>query len=261
MSDSETGIEPDGWPDDANYDALIGDWSIYQRARGHKTSTDDVLTAAIACRAVSGEAPLRYLDLGCGIGSVLLMTSYALRPQTALGIEAQQQSAAMARATVAKLPVEFIEVRQGDFRSALTADDVGQFDLVTASPPYFPVGTGTMPADYQRRACRFELRGGVEAYCEAGARAMTADGRLVLVFQTEWDARVLEAGSAAGLHLVERTDLLMRVDRDRPFLTVYVFSRAPQPLATSGFAIRTADGKITDTYRSLRATIGLTTAD
>ncbi len=253
-------VEPQGWPDDATYDALIGSWSLYQRTRGHKTSTDDVLTAWLATRCVP--EPHRYLDLGCGIGSVLLMTCYALRPGYAVGIEAQQQSVAMARASVGQLPgEEAIEVRAGDFRDALVPSETHIFDLITGSPPYFPVGAGTMSSDYQRAACRFELRGGVEAYCQAAAHAMTPQGTFVMVFQTQWEVRVLQAAAAVDLQLQRQTDVRMRVDRDEPFLSVYAFGREPTTVQRAHFAIRDATGTITPEYRSARAELGLSTAD
>ena len=39
--------EPVGWPDDAGRDRLIGDWHIFQRSGGHRTSTDDLITACL----------------------------------------------------------------------------------------------------------------------------------------------------------------------------------------------------------------------
>jgi len=254
--------EPTGWPDDAVYDVLIGQWSIYQRLRGHKTSTDDVLATWVAQQCMQGRAPERYLDLGCGIGSVLLMTCHTLRPGYGLGIEAQHQSAAMAQASVERLPgTENIQVWHGDFRERSQELSPRSFDLVTASPPYFPVGTGTMSSDYQRAACRFELRGGVEHYCQTAEQMLADDGQLVLVFQTEWDDRVLSAASSVGLHLNQRVDVLMREDRNQPFLTVYLFSRTPGDVKTLGFAIRDADGAITREYRSVRTELGLPTTN
>ncbi len=255
-------VEPDGWPDDAIYDKLIGDWSIYQRKHGHKTSTDDVLAAWLAVRMSAQRPAVRYLDLGCGIGSVLLMTCHSLRPQFSVGIEAQKQSAAMAQASVEKLPqTREIQIIHGDFRTAINDSLASTFDIVTASPPYFPVGAGTMSKDYQRAACRFELRGGVEAYFEAAARAMSDNGRFILVFQTEWDERVLKAALSVNLYLQHRVDVLMRTDKDRPFLSVYSFQRTPETVTASGFAIRNAAGKITQDYRRARSEIGLSTAD
>jgi tRNA1Val (adenine37-N6)-methyltransferase len=253
--------EPQGWPEDATYDALIGRWSIYQREKGHKTSTDDVLTAWLGYHCMAGRSSRRYLDLGCGIGSVLLMTCHALQPGYALGIEAQQQSAAMAAATIARLPdAGEIDLKQGDFRELDVAGVHHSFDLVTGSPPYFPVGTGTMSADYQRSACRFELRGGVEAYCEAAERAMTPEARFVLVFQTQWDERVLQAAGAVSLELQQRVDVKMRVDNDQPFLSVYEFARTPTELQVQSFAVRDEEGAITPEYRAIRTELGLSTS-
>ena len=258
----EIPLEPTGWPEDAIYDALVKDWSIYQRENGHKTSTDDVLTAWYAAENMGYRAPERYLDLGCGIGSVLLLTSHALRPRFSLGIEAQTQSALMAQKSVAQLPTDLaIEVRHSDFRSAVDGDLSGTFDLVTGSPPYFPVGTGTMSKDYQRSACRFELRGGVEAYCAAAADAMSETGIFILVHQTEWNERVLKVADQTNLELQSQLNVLMREDRDRPFLSVYCFGKTKATPTYDGFAIRTASGKITERYKNARAQIDLTTVE
>jgi len=254
-------LEPQGWPEDATYDALIGDWSIYQREKGHKTSTDDVLTAWLAWQMMDGRPPKRYLDLGCGIGSVLLMSSHALAPEYGLGIEAQKQSADMAKASISRLPTsKSIEVLNADFRSAISEEMAHSFDLVTGSPPYFPVGTGTMSQDYQRAACRFELRGGVEAYCEAGARALSSEGIFVLVFQTEWDERVMKAAQSAKLTLRQRVDVQMHTDRTEPFLSVYAFGFRGTDGANMRFAIRDEEGRITPEYRSARTKLGLPTS-
>lgn len=253
--------DPAGWPADARRDRLIGDWHLYQRKGGHRTSTDDVVTAWFAVARSGGVTPDRYLDLGCGIGSVLLMVSHRLRPAAALGVEAQDQSVVMVRRTVAELPQggAAIEILHGDFREVPFAgpEDAGGYDLITGSPPYFPIGTGVLPADAQRRACRFEVRGGVEGYCETAARCLSADGRFYLVFQTRGDARVVAAASAAGLHVTARADLFMREGRAEPFLTVYELRRSPATLETVTFAIRDRTGEITDEYMSARRELGV----
>lgn len=247
--------EPTGFPEDASRDRLIGDWHVYQRRGGHRTSTDDVLTAWFAV-ARQQTAPARYLDLGCGIGSVLLMTVHRLRPAYAVGVEAQPQSVAMLERTLAELPEPRprVELVHSDFR--VLALPVGPFELITGSPPYFPLSDGILPSDPQRRACRFEARGGVEAYCETAARFLSDTGRFILVFQTTWDGRVLDAARSAGLHLTARADLLMRVDRTQPFLSFYEFRRAESPVETWSFAIRGTDGEITPEYAKARALLG-----
>jgi tRNA1Val (adenine37-N6)-methyltransferase len=270
-------------PADAERTLLVGGESLYQRKRGHRTSTDDVLVAARATQLVRAEAaasagaialpPPRYLDIGCGIGSVLLLTAYALRPRLAWGIEAQAESVAMLRRTIAELSPGLCEsvaltIDHGDLREA-SVERLGSFPLITGSPPYFPLGTGVEPADPQRRACRFEVRGGVEAYTETAARLLSPDGRFVMVAQTALLARVEAelrrlAASPTPLALASRVDFRMREDRQESFLSVVELRRpehAPATAPIDTMAIRTAQGSITDGYTALRAILGLTTKD
>lgn len=258
MSLSEPLDEPAGWPADATHDLLVGDWQIYQRRRGHRTSTDDVLTAWLAATWGANPTPRRYLDLGCGIGSVLLLTAHALRPAYSVGLEAQQQSWEMARRSIAELPdPPELRVVRGDLRDAAVLADEAPFDLITGSPPYLPPGTGVMSPDAQRRACRFELRGGVEAYCEAAARSLAPSGRFALVFQSAWHDRVVAAGQSAGLHLRARADVSMREDATAPFLTVYGWQREEGPVHRHAFAIRDASGEISGEYEGARRSLRL----
>jgi tRNA1Val (adenine37-N6)-methyltransferase len=245
------------WPEDAGRDRLIGDWHIYQRTGGHRTSTDDLITAWYAVHR-NPDPPERYLDLGCGVGSVLLMVSHKLRPKIVLGVEAHAQSLMMARRAVAELPEHgsHIELRQADFRDV----DFGgkRYDLMTASPPYFPIGTGVLPEDRQRRACRFETRGGVEGYLETAARAMGDQSRLYIVFQTLWRDRVTASAAHHGLHLSGQADFSMRADKPEPFLSVFEFSRQPvdEP-HRARCAVRDADGNISPEYQRARLELGV----
>ncbi len=258
------------WPSDATRDKLVDDWSFWQRKGGHRTSTDDLLTA---WAAAENAAPCvaRYLDLGCGIGSVLLQTVYAVRPRETFGIEAQAQSAVMARRSVSELPegaptlhgapasrtagAAVIDIRHGDIRD-FGPDQLSQFELITGSPPYLPEGTGVVSPDPQRAACRFELRGGIEEYCLAASRLLAPGGGFYVVFQTQWDERVLAAGAAAGLHLRWRADVRTRVDRPAPFLTVYGFRREPGECTEVNFATRNSEGELTPEYRSVGTKLG-----
>lgn len=243
------------WPEDVRRDLLIGDWYIYQRTGGHRTSTDDVVTAWHASRGWT-EPPARYLDLGCGIGSVLLTVVHRLRPVVSLGVEAQSQSVLMARRTIAELPDDApeVSVRESDFRTFEFGD--ARFDLITGSPPYFPLGTGVLPNDPQRVACRFETRGGVEAYCEVASKVLADEGRIHLVFQTEWNERVEHAARDAALHIVDVCHFRMRSDSEAPFLTTYELRRRASPRTTRTLAVRDSEGRYTPEFRTLRHELG-----
>ena len=250
------------WPDDAARDRLIGDWYLWQRKGGHRTSTDDILPAWLACRLLEGRRPTTYIDIGCGIGSVLLMTAWRLRPHQCWGVEAQAQSAMMARRSVRELPdgAPPIEVVVGDMRSVdVTA--LPKAELITGSPPYFPVGTGVLSPDPQRQACRFELRGGIEAYCATAARLLAPTGLFTVVFIAKGIPRLEAAADAAGLVETHRVLWRMREDSEH-FLSVHALRLAPAdgtrpPLVIEDGAVRRADGSLTEEYVSLRELMGL----
>jgi len=176
----------------------------------------------------------------------------------ALGVEAQAQSVAMASRAVAELPdhQSQIEVRHADFRD-LDFGDL-QYDLVTGSPPYFPLDAGVLPDDPQRRACRFEERGGVEVYLETAVRAMSERARLYVVFQTRWSERVTTAAARENLHMSGRADFFARAGQIDPFLTVFELSTQPvdEPHVFR-CSVRDADGSITAEYQQVRLELGL----
>ncbi len=249
--------EPVDWPGDAGRDRLIGDWHIFQRSGGHRTSTDDLITAWYAVHR-NPVSPARYLDLGCGVGSVLLMVSHKLRPKIAVGVEAQAQSVAMARRAIAELPQHEsqIHVRHEDFRALELGRE--RYDLITGSPPYFALDAGVLPDDAQRRACRFEERGGVEAYVETAARAMGERARLYIVFQTRWSERVTASAAEHQLHLSGQADFSTRADKPGPFLTVFELSRQPaEALHRIHCSVRDADGRISREYERIRRELGV----
>src|SRR5215510_4668330 len=83
---------------DLTDDALTERVRVAQRRGGHRYSFDDVVTAWVAARAVPSANT--YLDLGCGLGSVLLMVADRVPGARAVGIEAQQESFELAKHNV-----------------------------------------------------------------------------------------------------------------------------------------------------------------
>src|SRR6185436_2010279 len=101
---------------------LAGDWRILQQVRGHRFSLDDLVTAHLAARIAAAAPPGRMLDLGCGIGSVLLLLAWRFPLARACGIEAQPLSAAMARRSIAWNGAgDRCQVIEGDLRDPATA--------------------------------------------------------------------------------------------------------------------------------------------
>lgn len=254
---------------------LTGQWLIYQRVdknEGLRYSTDDVVTAWTAWRC--GRALLQSVgrmalaDIGCGIGSVLLMSAWLHPGARLVGIEAQAARAAMARRSAAfnlGPGSDRVTVVGGDLRDPATlshalaavtpsrkteaaaaaaptsAPDAAAllFDIVTGTPPYFDVGNGVasggLPGSEETARCLFRYRGGMEAYCGAAARAMARPHGLFVVVETALALeRSYASAAAAGLRVLARLDVVPKVGKP-PLINVFVMCHADAPYQPRGF--------------------------
>ncbi|MDP6946789.1 MAG: SAM-dependent methyltransferase, partial [Myxococcota bacterium] len=180
----------------------------------------------------------------------------ALPDARLLAIEAQKVSHALLERNVREAGLaDRVETSLGDIRTTEVMGD-RRFDLVTGTPPFMPVGSGTMPADAQRAAARFELRGGVEAYCEVAARHLAPEGVLSLVMDAERPERYEAAIHDAGLHLQRVITVLARTGGPARYLVYWAGARADQAVRRE-LAVRTDDGDWTSAFASVRHFLGL----
>jgi tRNA1Val (adenine37-N6)-methyltransferase len=255
--------EPDGPRNDAAHDGLgldelsldrlTADVSVFQRKKGHRFSSDDVITAWVAMQVCP--APARVLDLGCGLGSVLLHLAWSVPSATLVGVEVQDVSFALLQRNVAHNRLgERVSIHHGDFRDdAVRAAlrSAGPFPLVTGTPPYFPSGTATHADDEQRTRARMETRGGIESYVATGAEVLADDGWLVVCGDADAEPRLHAAAADHGLTVCARYVVIPREHRP-PLFTVWALqhtahggSRADHVLTLrDGHGERTADAKM-----------------
>jgi tRNA1Val (adenine37-N6)-methyltransferase len=248
-------------PDDLgplSHDAIAGELRITQRRNGHRYSIDDVLTAWEAA-SLAPDA-VRCLELGSGIGSVLLMLSYKLPCAHFVAVEAQRNSFLLLDQNVRQNALEArVRLVHGDLRSEVT-EALGSFDLITGTPPYVPPGTATPSSDSQKAYARQELRGGVEAYLTAMGRVLGPSGVGVVCADARYPERVFEGAERAGLRVFRQRDVIPRAGSKGPLFAVFCvvrgaddrpFERAPDFVARDEQGARTAD------YIAVRAFFGL----
>jgi tRNA1Val (adenine37-N6)-methyltransferase len=239
---------------------LTGDWRILQLTRGHRWSLDDLVTAWFAAEQLRAEPPERILDLGCGIGAVLLMLAWCFPTARCTGIEAQASCAMMARRSVAWNGVGGrCEVRSGDLRQPDVVPEGPVYGLVTGTPPYLPAGAATRPRRPQQGACHIEDRGGIESYCEAACRAMAPDAPFVVCHAWPQARRVERAARAAGLVLHSRVDVIPRSGK-QPLFSVFAMRRGGALVCPPGvceLVVRDTTGRRTEAFRELRARMGM----
>lgn len=257
------GDREDLWPAEGeDLCHLTGAWRIFQRTGGHRYSLDDTATAWYALRAAKGREIRRHLDLGCGIGSVLLMVVWGLDPEVeSRGIEAQELSHGLAERSIAYNGVDHrVQALRGDLRDASMLPAEPKFDLVTGSPPYIPIGDGVMSEKEQCAPARFELRGGIEDYCQAAARWMAADGQFIVCHAAPQRQRVIDAGAAAGLTVTRFKEVVPRAGRS-PLLTLFAMRFAAEgdgpPVEEPSLVVRDEAGTRTADYTQLRNDMGM----
>jgi tRNA1(Val) A37 N6-methylase TrmN6 len=237
---------------------LAGDWRILQQVDGHRWSLDDLVTAWVAAETVGARPPARVLDLGCGIGTVLMLLAWRFPEARGVGVEAQAASVDLARRSLAwNGAAARCEVRHGDFRDA-AAIPVGEaFDLVTGTPPYLTPGRATPSHRAQCGPCHFEERGGVEAYCRTAARVLAAGGSFVACAAAFQHERVVAGAAMAGLALAHRTDVVPRTGK-APLFAVYVLGAgAAAGAPPDRLVVRDHAGRWTPEFRAVRAAMGM----
>lgn len=236
--------------DNTTLDTLAGHWRIFQLRNGHRFSADDLLTAWAAVRAHSGAR--RLLDLGAGIGSVGLLTLWKLSADGHLTmVEVQAVSHALACRTVA---YNGLEARVTLYCQDLRDWPGGEFDLVTGSPPYLPVGQGVWPQHPQKITARFELYGYVYDYCRAAARSLGAHGVFCFCHAAS-DPRPEPAIARAGLTLVRRQLVYFRASLP-PSIALFTCARQGKREDPAPLVIRDREGCWTAEYLAIREEMG-----
>lgn len=139
---------------------------------GHRYSTDDVVTAWVAGRevesglvssvsgfsssssaaadggAVPGGEGLKGLDLGCGLGSVLLMMCWQLPQIHYHGVEAQSVLVERARRSILVNGCEErTQVQHGDIRELPPEVASSTYAIITGTPPYFDAHGAPLPSN------------------------------------------------------------------------------------------------------------------
>ncbi len=247
------------------HDAITASFRILQRAHGHRYAIDDVLTAWEAVHAMPSAA--RCLDLGSGIGSVLLMVAYKLPDAHFVAVEAQRNSHQLLCQNIAGNGLTArAKAVHADLRDSVGQAPVeGPFDLITGTPPYATPGTATPSSDAQRAYARQEFRGGVEAYLTAAAPVLSPHGRLVVCADARFPERVLKFADRVGLVTHRQLDMVPRAGAAGPLFSVFTLAHAGVPAATTAdvararatWVARDADGTRSRDYRDVRAFFGL----
>ena len=249
-------------PADETLDAISGHFRIFQLRKGHRFSTDDLLTAWYGTSWAPTAA--RVLDLGSGIGAVGMIAAWRLPGARFVTIEAQEESVRLARKSATYNGLEDrYDIRQADFRDAAGLRPDERFDLVLASPPYFPRGAGVEGDHPQKVACRFEVRGDIVDYARAAARHIQPGGFFACVYPEERRDWLDAAARKAGFVVVRRRPVVFR-EGESPLIGLSGMMRVtdlPETIRTRTWeepplVIRSADRSVHPEYAAIKLSCG-----
>lgn len=161
----------------------------------------------------------RVLDLGTGSGA-LLLTILAERPGLAgIGLDASLAALPVAAANAARLGLaDRVHIVRADWREAGWADDLGQFEIVIANPPYVETSATLDPdvIEYEPPSALFAGPDGLDDY----RLIIPQLGKLLV----DGGVAVLEIGAS-------QADSVIKIAQESGFLTELRRDLANRPRA------------------------------
>lgn len=184
---------------------FLGSYRLTQSDEFFKLGRDSILLARF-CTLRPG---WQVCDLGCGVGTLLLLLSQREARLERTGVELSPGAAALARRNLADngLPGQILT---GDLREkALLPGD--RFHLVLSNPPYFRAGSGKSGGQ-----ARMDDTCSVTDLCQAAGRLTRTGGRFALVYRPERLAELFAALQGARLE-PKRMQLLAYNETKPPY--------------------------------------------
>jgi tRNA1(Val) A37 N6-methylase TrmN6 len=148
-------------------------------------------------------------------------------------------------------------VLSGDFRTPLDPGFREPFDWVTGSPPYLTGSEGRRSLHPQRGPCRFEDRGGIDAYLHAAATYARPGAGVTWVHASRYTELSLAAADAHGLGEVRCRPVIFREGRES--LISLFEARVGSPwslLRERPLLVRDTAGEWSEEFRFVREEMG-----
>ena len=123
----------------------------------------------------------RVIDLGTGTGILPLLLWAKTEGDHFTGLEIQEESADMARRSVACNNLTNVDIVVGDIKSVDKLFDRQSFDVVTSNPPYIINEHGITNPEAPKQIARHEILCTLEDVVKAAAYLLKSNGRFFMV--------------------------------------------------------------------------------
>ena len=142
----------------------------------------------------------RVLDLGTGNGILPLLLDARDRGGEIVGLELQEDAAALARENFALNGAETrLRAVRGDLREASALFGRASFDAVVTNPPYQEVGRGLVNPDGAKSIARHEIACTLEDVLREASAVLRPRGRFYMVHRPKRLAEILSGMEREGI--------------------------------------------------------------
>lgn len=177
-------------------DLQVNGYEIIQHPGKFCFGMDAVLLANFA-RVKKNE---RALDLGTGTGIIPILLTAKTEGQSFVGLEIQEESADMARRSVAHNRLEEkVEIVTGDIKEAAEIFGPVSFDVITVNPPYMIGQHGIANASDTKAIARHEVLCTLDDVLRESAKILKPKGRFYMVHRPFRLAEILSKMVAVGI--------------------------------------------------------------
>lgn len=190
-------IFPEWIKDDETVEELgIKGYRLIQKKKGFRFGTDAVL--------LSWFTGLRdresVMDLCTGSGIIPVLFAGKSQAKRIVGLELQEKYAEMAGRSVRLNGLQDrVSILQGDVRDLDFLGKLGQFDVVSANPPYKKPGSGLLNSLTEKSIARHEITLDLAGLIQGAASILGHKGRLCLVHRPERLLDIVEGMRCHGL--------------------------------------------------------------
>jgi tRNA1(Val) A37 N6-methylase TrmN6 len=162
-------------------------YKIIQDPREFCFGSDAALLSSFA-RVYENETAL---DLGTGTAAIPILLSAKTKGKLFYGIEIQERLADMASRSVALNNLENrIKIIRGDLRGLEKYFKKSTFNVITANPPYFKIGSGKLNDYPKKAAARHEILCSLEDVAAQSAAFLQPNGRFYMIHIPERIAEI-----------------------------------------------------------------------
>lgn len=220
---------------------------ILQDDEYFKMSQDSVLLADLI-KPKRGE---RLLDLGCGVGVVMMIAMIKHPGLSAAGLEITPGAAELARENLALCGLDKRgTVITGDMKE-LPGEMTGAFEICACNPPYFDLSQGPASPKAAMAAARSQGAADIGDVCLAASRALKYGGRFYVCYPPEGLASLFKALSQNRLEPKELRLVFPREDRPPCLVLLQARKGGGAGLKVLPSLMISKDGKKTEEFKKI----------